>query len=108
MSTAHDFTVFRKVAGDKIWELIERAEKAERELAAANAEMARLHRLEAACTKLILRLMTEEQSRIVWMTEEYLSPIRENLKQRFPYPWRHEIDGQLSDQISTIRTQNYL
>jgi len=33
MSTAHDFTVFRKVAGDKIWELIERAEKAERELA---------------------------------------------------------------------------
>ena len=48
-------------------------------------ELERLHRLEAACLKLILRLMTEEQSRIVWMTEEYLSPIRENLKQRFPY-----------------------
>jgi hypothetical protein len=34
MSTAHDFTVFRRVAGDKIAELMERAEKAERELAA--------------------------------------------------------------------------
>jgi len=34
MSTANDFTVFRKIAGDKIAELIDRAEKAERELAA--------------------------------------------------------------------------
>jgi len=49
-------------------------------------ELERLYRLEEACTKLILRLMTEEQGRIVWMTEEYLSPIRDNLKQRFPYP----------------------
>ena len=48
-------------------------------------ELERLYRLEEACTKLILRLMTEEQNRIVWMTEEYLSPIRENLKQCFPY-----------------------
>jgi len=55
------------------------------QLSDADREMARLHRLEDACEKLILRLMTEEQSRIVWMTEEYLSPIRENLKQRFPY-----------------------
>jgi hypothetical protein len=61
------------------------ARQLERELTAANAEMARFHRLEAACTKLILRLMTEEQSQIIWMTEEYLSPIRENLKQCFPY-----------------------
>ena len=38
MSTADDFTVFRRVAGYKIAELTERAEKAERELAAANAE----------------------------------------------------------------------
>jgi hypothetical protein len=49
-------------------------------------ELERLHKLEEACLKLILRLMTEEPSRIIWMTEEYLSPIRENLKQRFPYP----------------------
>ena len=40
MSTANDFTVFRKFAGDKIAELTERAEKAERELAAAKAEIA--------------------------------------------------------------------
>ena len=40
MSTAHDFTVFRKFAGDKIAELTERAEKAERELAAKDAEIA--------------------------------------------------------------------
>ena len=40
MSTAHDFTVFRKFAGDKIAELTERAEKAERELAARDAEIA--------------------------------------------------------------------
>ena len=38
MSTAHDFTVFSKFAGNKIAELTERAEKAERELAAKNAE----------------------------------------------------------------------
>jgi len=42
MSTADDFTVFRKVAGDKIWELTERAEKAERELAAKDKELADL------------------------------------------------------------------
>ena len=40
MSTADDFTVFRRVAGDKIWELTERAEKAERELAAKDKELA--------------------------------------------------------------------
>ena len=55
------------------------------QLSDADREMARLHRLEDACEKLILRLMTEEQSRIVWMTEEYLSPIRKNLKHLFPY-----------------------
>lgn len=42
MSTAHDFTVFRKFAGDKIAELTERAEKAERELADKNIEIADL------------------------------------------------------------------
>lgn len=40
MSTADDFTVFRRVAGDKIAELMERAEKAERELAAKDKEIA--------------------------------------------------------------------
>jgi chromosome segregation ATPase len=44
MSTADDFTVFRKVAGDKIAELTERSERAERELAAANKEIDRLNR----------------------------------------------------------------
>ena len=38
MSTDHDFTVFRKFAGDKIAELTDRAEKAERELAAKDKE----------------------------------------------------------------------
>ena len=42
MSTAHDFTVFSKFAGDKIAELTERAEKAERELADKNIEIADL------------------------------------------------------------------
>ena len=42
MSTAHDFTVFRRVAGDKIWELTERSEKAERELAAKEKEISAL------------------------------------------------------------------
>jgi hypothetical protein len=41
MSTADDFTVFRRVAGDKIAELTERAEKAERELADLRAERLR-------------------------------------------------------------------
>jgi len=40
MSTADGFTVFRRVAGDKIAELTERAEKAERELAAKDKEIA--------------------------------------------------------------------
>ena len=43
MSTAHDFTVFRKFAGDKIAELTERAEKAERELAAAKKKILALY-----------------------------------------------------------------
>jgi hypothetical protein len=38
MSTADDFTVFRRVAGEKMAELTERAEKAERELAAKDTE----------------------------------------------------------------------
>jgi len=43
MSTADDFTVFRRVAGDKIAELTERAEKAERELAAAKKKILYLY-----------------------------------------------------------------
>jgi hypothetical protein len=42
MSTAHDFTVFRRVAGDKIAELMERAERAERELAVKDKEIANM------------------------------------------------------------------
>ena len=42
MSTADDFTVFRRVAGNKIAEFMERVERAERELAAKDAEIARL------------------------------------------------------------------
>jgi len=67
MSTDNDFLIFRKVAGEKITELMNRAEKAEADLAAANERLRSEAMDDYASIKDLQRELAIERARLDWL-----------------------------------------
>ena len=68
MSTDNAFLIFRKVAGEKITELMNRAEKAEADLAAAKERLRSEAMDDYASIKDLQRELATERARLDWLS----------------------------------------